>query len=277
VGARQTPESTPRSTPQPTTVAVKPAPPPLPPRDPEQVKREQEVRAFVIDCREVGLNAKSRDRSRELKEAWRKKNDQIASAVEKDPTLYTPALKEERSRLRGRLLQLDRAATDMAAPLAVTPGPARWNLPLVEALKKSAPKWDDALANLTDLAVRGDAKFDTAFEYMIHLDQEWRASAARFVADANRADQLLADGRTTASASRWRTSWGRSTWSRRRPSPARSACSRPPGISRWASAWRRGSRPARTSPASRSTRTCGSPRTCWPPPATACGTRRPTG
>jgi hypothetical protein len=185
-------ETAPRTTSRPTTVAVAPKPAPPPPPDPEKVKRDREIQDFIVECREVALRANNRD----LKEAWRSRNDQIAKSLEKNPALYTPQLKAERIRLRGRLQQLDGFLTDLHARLPLKPGPAAWNAKLAEALQAAAPTWDDAVKNLTDLALRGQATFETAFGLLASSDQEWRASATKFVEDVNLVDRLLADGYT---------------------------------------------------------------------------------
>src|SRR5205814_9178297 len=85
----------PTSAPSPTTVAVAPPKP-----DPEKIKREREIAAFVSECREVSLKAANA----EIKEAWREKNAEWAQRVETDEKVYTPALRGEREKLRGRLL-----------------------------------------------------------------------------------------------------------------------------------------------------------------------------
>ncbi|HEY7116922.1 MAG TPA: hypothetical protein VH475_10070 [Tepidisphaeraceae bacterium] len=186
------PRTSASSQPSPTTVAVKPAPPPQPPQpSPEEIRRQQEVASFIIECREVALNAKNRD----VKDAWRARNDQIADAVQRNPSLYTPALKARRTQLRNRLLQVDGAIRDVAAPLALKLGEPAWNAPLARALATTAPGHAAAIKDLIDLALAGDgSKFDPAFAALIGNDQEWRAAAARFLADANRAQQLLEDG-----------------------------------------------------------------------------------
>src|SRR5205814_3009289 len=85
----------PSTAPSPTTVAVAPPKP-----DPEKIKREREIAAFVSECREVSLKAANA----EIKEAWREKNAEWAQRVETDEKVYTPALRGEREKLRGRLL-----------------------------------------------------------------------------------------------------------------------------------------------------------------------------
>jgi hypothetical protein len=186
--------------PSPTTVATaieskpapvtKPAPPAPPQKSPEEVAFEKEVAKFVSDCREVSLPAASND----VKLAWRARNDQIAAAVEKNPKLYTPALRAERVKLRDRLLQLDGAYKTAAAPVVLKPGPAPWGQPLVRAIQDAAPKWGATLKALIDLASAGDAKFDPALDTLVDADEQWRAAAARLVVDATRVSQLLDGG-----------------------------------------------------------------------------------
>jgi hypothetical protein len=199
---REPPVSVPRAATQPTTVAVKPpAPPVAPPPDPEQVRRQQEIRAFVTECRETGIGARNPD----IRRAWTIRNAAIADEVEKSPALLATR-RAERTKLRNRLLQLDGGYRDVGERLALTPGNGAWNAPLVAAIAAAKPTWADALKNLIDIAVRGEGKFEPGFDYLMKVDQDWRASATRFVADANRADELLADGfvpddRTTLNSS----------------------------------------------------------------------------
>jgi hypothetical protein len=178
----------------PTTVAVVVPPPPPPPVDPERLRldrarqqREKEIAAFVAECREVAIKATNRD----IKDAWRAANNDIASRVEKDHALYMPGVKSQRDKLRARLLQLDSAYASAVAPLAMKPPASVWGSPLVKALQSAAPKRADELKELIALATAGDARFESTLRELDDLDTQWRGAAAHVVADAVRVEQLL--------------------------------------------------------------------------------------
>ncbi|MDB5318594.1 MAG: hypothetical protein JWN40_225, partial [Phycisphaerales bacterium] len=180
---------------QPTTVAVvappKPAPPPPDPEklrlERERQQREKEIAAFVAESREVSLKVTSR----EIKDAWRTRNDQIVARIERDHGVFGPGIKDERETLRGRLLQLDSAYQSIVAPLTIKPPPAAWGAPLVNALQTAAPRRSDELKGLIALATTGDPKFESSLRELDDLDTQWRAAAAHLVTDAARVEQLL--------------------------------------------------------------------------------------
>ena len=180
-----TPTTSPTAIKPPTTISVavtKPAP------DPEHLRIEREIAGYITECREVALTAKSQ----ELKTLWRSRNDEFAERLEKDHKIFTPAFKAQRDIFRSRLLQLDSADQSTAAPLALKPGPAAWSRPLVQALQAAAPQ--RSLKELGALAASDDGRFESAMAAMVDADEQWRASAARLLADAARVDQLLSQG-----------------------------------------------------------------------------------
>ena len=177
----------------PTTVAVV-VPPAPPPPDPEKLRvererqqREKEIAAFVAECREVAIKASNRD----IKDAWRTANGDIADRVEKDHALYMPGVKSQRDKLRARLLQLDSAYTSAVAPLSLKPPASVWGAPLVKALQGAAPTRADELKELIALATAGDARFESTLRELDDLDTQWRGAAAHVVADAVRVEHLL--------------------------------------------------------------------------------------
>lgn len=175
----------PTTAPSPTTVAVAPPKP-----DPEKLRREREIAAFVSECREVSLKASNA----EIKEAWREKNAEWAQRVETDAKVYTPALKGEREKLRGRLLQLDSAVASAGASLAIKPEGPIWMPPLAKALQGTAPSTSEQLKEPLRLALAGDSKFDESLSALVDHDEQWRAASARLVTDARRVEQLLVQG-----------------------------------------------------------------------------------
>src|SRR5206468_2551032 len=125
---------------------------------------------------------------------WRSKNDQWAESVAKDHKLFTPGLKDERDRLRRRLLQLDNAYTSAAVPLGLKENAAGWSGPLVKALQDASPLRPALLKQIGALADSDDSRFDAAMARLVDDDEQWRAGAARILADAGRVDQLLGQG-----------------------------------------------------------------------------------
>ncbi|HYE18030.1 MAG TPA: hypothetical protein VEA69_06280, partial [Tepidisphaeraceae bacterium] len=95
-----------------------------PPPDPEMVRRDAEAKAFVVDCREVGIAATHR----EIKDAWRARCEQLAQAVAADAKAL-PAAKASRETLRIRLVQLDGVARSAAQPLEARPVPGETAAP----------------------------------------------------------------------------------------------------------------------------------------------------
>lgn len=158
--------------------------------DPAEVRRAKEIGAFITECREVALSAKNG----ELKEIWRTKNDEYAERVNKDHKAFGPEIRAQRDKLRSRLLQLDSAYQSASAPLALKANAATWSGPLVKALQAATPHRSALLKQIGALADSDDSRFDAAMARLVDDDEQWRAGAARILADAGRVDQLLGQG-----------------------------------------------------------------------------------